>query len=180
MSALQQMLLGVGAAGGGSSWTQTLVWTPTSSEDWGGGVTLRFLIYTSNLVAGSQVRFTLTAGSAGAADVTNSYCQLSAASSYPFSTTPIQVTKAGSGTFSIPAGTSIVTDPITIGIDGTVRLVLSVYFSGNGHIAKNAAGSHSVFMFYKVASDAATVAATGYSGGFNTDYFVTKIEILQP
>lgn len=83
---------------------------------------------------------------------------------YDFATTPVQFLFSGSGSTTIAAGTSLVTDNANFTWDKVSDLIISMYISDTAHDSMAfTTGTSNYNSYNKSASDASTVDATGYS-----------------
>lgn len=144
------------------------------------GYTHRQLIGPSALsnTGGSHVRLTLIAGTSVGATIDGVYIGHAAASGdvYDFETTPTQVLFSGSGSVSIGAGATTVSDAVAFSIDGSKTLLISVHFSGSSNISVEATRSGWTEYNKAAVSEAATVNVSGYSAGASAAYLISKVE----
>ena len=178
MSAPQQALI---ASGGGHvpAWRTIVDLTPAGSSSGWTGYTLRH-VYSTALIAGAatKARMTFRAHPTVSTVVDKIYMQAQAASgdAYDYSTTPIQVTVSGGSTsFTLTAGSELLSDEITITIGASEGLVIAPHFTASG--IATFSGSPSGNAYYKNADDVTTVNASGYtlSGG---GLLVRKLEVF--
>lgn len=88
--------------------------------------------------------------------------------SYAFATTPVQVTVGGNSSFTLAINSAIETDDIPFVWDGVSDVVVSYYMNNSSADNCKRAYTGGCSTYSKVANDAATVAATGYTGsGYN-------------
>ncbi|MCL6710448.1 hypothetical protein M8R20_26355 [Pseudomonas sp. R2.Fl] len=174
------LLLGGGPTG---SWTTTDTQTLTNNSTGWANNTLRVVIPTSKLAAGSQIRFRLTAGTQGF-NIVNAYCQTRAASGdpYDFATTPNAVLFSGSTGVMVGASASIVTDPVVMPVTTSSPIVLAVAFPTTpaSSVMAGAGTGWPSSTYFKTGNDASTVNATGYSAASFALYMLTQIEVFQP
>jgi hypothetical protein len=117
-------------------------------------------------------------GSAATAAIASLYIGEGAGSgSVAFAGTPTQLLVSGSASFTIPGSSAIVrTDTTTFTLDETKEYVVSFYMNNTSSL--QALTATSVNSFYKNANDAATIAATGYTGGYaNRSLSVFRLEV---
>lgn len=166
---------------GGTGWVSVGSYPFNSNSPGWGGYTSRLVIPSSTLVSASKIRFTLRGPTSGAnLVIANSYVGLAALSgdAYDFATTPTQVLFSGAAGTTINVGASIVTDDITLAIPSGRNLVLSAYYTSGDQALNTAAGFG---RYFKLANDASTVDATGYStSASGASYSVSRIELLVP
>jgi hypothetical protein len=134
----------------------------------------------------TQMRFSFQAGNAEGLVITNAYVQhrAGAGDAYDFSTTPIQILFGGSGTKTIAATTTEVSDWVTFAYDKTTDLLISFY-SGGGTTNdtmryKTGLNTTNFSDYFKTANDAATVNKTGYTANAGFCVIVNKIESFDP
>lgn len=166
-------------AGGGGAWTTTADLTAalTANETGWGGYTDRTCIPASALTSGaSKVRFTLGASSS-ATVITNAYFQRSAgASDVSYFATPVQLLFSGSAGVTIAPNTNVVTDEVVMALGGWTGS-LGIYMAGASSLLKYNSLQGGFSNAYKLANDAATVVASGYTNP-GTSYFIRKIEVF--
>lgn len=178
---IQQALLMVSASSGG--WTTTANLTTTGDEGGWNGYTLRQIMPASAFAAGSRVRFRLHSSATGGSscNIGAVYFGPQAASGdpYDFDTTPSQLLFSGVGNVALGTNQQIITDELVVPVSASVH-VLAVYF--NAAAGVRFAGSVSGWdYYYKLANDASTVNATGYTAGTaNRSMLVTGVEVFQP
>lgn len=169
---------------GADVWLSASSWVPASGSSGWAGYTLRTVVDASVLPAASKLRFTLTSflGSGGFT-VKNMYVGIKAAAgdAYDFAATPIQATfNSGSAGVTVANGASIVTDPVVLSITDAQSIVIAVAFVDSG-VALSAVGAIPTktgwSSFNKLADDAATVDATGYTTSAAI-YLVTQVEYV--
>lgn len=134
-------------------------------------------------VDGEKVRLTLQSGSGATGSTITAYFGEAAASgdAYDFATTPQPVNVGGTNTFTLPGSSAtVVTDEIPISFDHTKNYILSFYCSvtSNGVRFLTSGGGGNFVAYYKNASDAATVNASGYSSTSGRIYALTRIEVF--
>lgn len=156
----------------------------SDSTGWN-GYTLRQVFSDLGVGAGSKVRITVKAPSTGPLTIDDSYVGAGALSGdqWDYAATPQRVTwNTGSNSVTIPTGTYITSDEITFTtpLDGLHNLVFSFYFATSGSIRAGFTANPNAFLTgaYKLASDAATVNASGYTG-YGTAV-VQRVEIFKP
>lgn len=186
MSAIQQSMLGFGSGSGGStpSW-RTAFDQGTASSNSGGwsGYTMRTVIDKS-LLGGSatKLRITFLGGFVASAEITKSYVQIRAASgdAYDFASTPAQVLFSGSANATLAANTQLVSDEVTLSIDGLSDLVVSVYSGSTTSISggySNSLAGTTVNGFYTSGDDAATVNSVSGQAGNGGGCIIVKLEL---
>lgn len=159
---------------------------PTLNADSAGwnGYTIRQYFAAAVLSnSGLQIaRVTFTASSAQALTITNAYIGNGASSgdAYDFESTPVQLTfDSGSASKAISAGQSATSDTVNFSYGSGKNLVVSIYIAGGTSVddVRTASGLGASYVaYYKVANDAATVDATGYSTGSGIVYAVDLVE----
>lgn len=130
------------------------------------GYTVRNVIGTS-LLAGSasKARFTFRSATSGGCTITKAYVQIaaSAGDAYDFDSAPVQITFGGATSYVIPLNSTVTSDDIVIGMDGTRNLVVSV-FMGSLSFVRQYNGISGLTNYYRLGDEAATVNATsGYT-----------------
>lgn len=162
-------------------WTTTGLWGADLSSTGWDGFTLRNRIHSTVLPTGSKIRLTFTAAASGGFSIDAAYVQFrnTAGDLYDFTTTPIAITFSGLSNVTVTAGNEVVTDEITIAIDGTKDIVVAVHFDATSSIASLSNPLLVSWMegYYKAADDAATVDASGYTSG-EFEYLITKVEVF--
>lgn len=133
--------------------------------------------------SGSSVIVTFQAGSTNLV-IDGAYIGAQGAGdAYDFAATPVQLLFGGSGSVEITAGATQASDTASISITASGVYVVSMYFSTltkgsmkqtNDDLQANTAN------YYKLASDAATVDATGYTGPDADQYAVKSIQVFGP
>lgn len=175
-----------GAMGGGAppaGWVQSGIWTPSGINEPGyGGVTLRVSIPTAGLLAGSKIRLTILAGASTQTVINKAYTQIKASSGGPFdfASTPVQILFGGAAGTTIAGGTEVVTDAISLPIDGLTALIVSMYFTGTSAVRRTD-GAGLWNSGYIGGDDATSLTGTGaYNGLSVAAYQIRKVEIFQP
>lgn len=165
-------------------WVQSGIWTPSGINEPGyGGVTLRVSIPTAGLLAGSKIRLTILAGSATQTVIGKAYTQIKASSGGPFdfASTPVQILFGGNAGVTITGGSEVVTDDISLPIDGLTALIVSMYFSPGTSAVRRTDGSGLWNSGYLPGDDAASLTGTGaYNGLSVAAYQIRRVEIFQP
>ena len=176
-----------GAMGGGAppgGWVQSGIWTPSGIDEPGyGGVTLRVSIPTAGLLAGSKIRLTVLAGASTQTVINKAYTQINASSGSPFdfASTPVQILFGGAAGTTIAGGTEVVTDDISLPIDGLTALIVSMYFTPGTSAVRRTNGAGLWNSGYRSGDDAASVPVGGsYSGLAVGAYQIRKVEVFQP
>lgn len=163
---------------GTGEWVTAVALSSFSSSSGWAGYTLRSVIPAADLLAGSKLRLTLRGASSGAdLAVSAAYIGLQATSGdvYDFAASPVQVLVGGSGSFSVPTGSTVVSDEILLPIDGTKNLVFAVACTAGGMARHVRSGWKK---YEKYGADAATVDASSYAGpGDNNSYLISKVEV---
>lgn len=130
---------------------------------------------------GTQVRLTLTAPAGGDVDFDSVYFQEAAVDGinpYSFVTTPFHLTVDGAYAFTIPAGTSVVTDAFDMVLNQMANYVLSAYVTSND--LRYESGVSGLETYLKAGDDASSIIALGYSGPTDDRlYIVSRVEVLQ-
>lgn len=166
--------------GGGPTWVETFATTlTTNGGSWAGGYTTRIVIPASALMEASQVRITLRGNSGADFTVQEAAFGIAATSgdAYDFDATPIGVTVGGLSTFVIPAGSEVVTDPITISVP-TARGAVFAFYATSG-AARYVSAPTGWDSWYKSGNSVTTVDTT-MDGSEPRLYFVGRIECLAP
>lgn len=166
-------------------WDVAASWTPASGSTGWAGYTMRMVVDASILPAASKLRLTLQSfAGAGGFTVKNMYVGIKAAAgdAYDFAATPLQVTfNSGSAGVTVANGDNIVSDPVNLAVSDAQSIVISVAFVDAGTALSSVATRPTQAGwagFYKLADDAATVDATGYTTG--SIYLVTSVERVAP
>jgi hypothetical protein len=167
------------------SWTS--IWSGRIfgvSASWAGATTAGvWAIQEFSQTGGTKMRLTLKGPPTGTGPtITGMYIyDGSGTDAYDFGGTPTQVTVGGSGTFTVAAGATVVTDEIPFGKAASGSLVISAQYSA-GDLAYTVPGAlvGTSLDYYKVAvSEAATVDKTSYTGAGGFGHFlVFNIEVL--
>ena len=166
------------AGGGGGAWATTATLVPNSNSSGYSGYTLRVVIPAAALAVGSKIRLTLQARPANAMTIGAAYVQTAAASgdSYDFSGTPVQILFSGSGTVTVAANTSVVTDAALITIGAGQNVVFTLYFTSASSIVTTT-GATGWGSFYNNGNSAATVNVSATSLSTNTAAVASKVEV---
>ena len=182
-----------GAGKGTSSCAPTLTTiystTLTTNESSLQGTTNRTVILIASLSAPpscppTRVRLTLEANSGTNFNITNAYFGALGASACDggvglcqFAATPVAILSGGGAAFTITAGVPLVTDFASFAYTGgEIGVVFSYYASASPANDRYKATSATENSYVKAGSDAATVAATGYSAAGRFQ-MVSKIEV---
>ena len=145
----------------------------TGSTGGNATVTFRHQFAAAGLTAPSgtvtQTRVTFHAGTTAGENltITDAYIgHKGAGDAYDFAATPVQITfDGGNAGVTITTDTTKVSDAVNFAWDKTSDIVISTFYNTSGADAcKNLTGLSNVNQYTKVANDAATVDATGYSG----------------
>lgn len=178
------MIPGIIAAGASGRQVSPVVWVETflttltdNGGDWSGGFTTRIVVPSSALIETTQVRFTLTGGLVG---FTIAECACGLASTtgdpYDYESTPATVTAAGSGSFLIPSGGDVVTDPIPISVPPGRNLVFAWYATvGTGRYRTAPSG----WADYYQGGNHVTELTPAVDGTEGRLYFIRRVECLQ-
>lgn len=177
---IQGLVAPLAVAGHTPVWT-TVLGPFTSLGDISGwnGYTMRWVSPTFTTPSpASSIRATMRSANSGGLTVDAVYVQTQAAAGnvYDASTTMIQVKKSGSGTITIAANSSIVTDGDAFALPaGTYKLVFGLHFSAaSAGRTFNSAGN----AYYRAATNqASTIAPTGAFTATSPEIF-SKIELL--
>lgn len=174
-----QMMRGFGGVSGGTggAWATAFSWTDEAIANSWGGYSIRCVINSSVLVAGTKMRITLGAGGSGLT-LTKCFIQAAAASgdAYDFSTSPEQVKFSGDNSLTLAANASRVSDEIALAPNTARNLIVSAYIS-TGNVATSATFS-GMSTYYASGDTAATVNASGYTLDSIPAEFVKKLEIF--
>lgn len=117
---------------------------------------------------GTKARVRVKAGSAGDVNIGNLYLgeQATTGNAYDMksSPAPVQLKVGGSGSFTIPAGTSVDTDAVDLTIDETKSYVIAAYFNSTAYPAYRTGFPSSVGAYILSGTDEAgsAVASSGY------------------
>jgi len=125
----------------------------------------------------TYARVTFRAGSASLG-ITNAYIGTAASTGdvYDFASAPTQLTfNGGSSGFSIATGETQVSDPVAFSVSSTSDVIVSFYAAANGSY-RRATNQTNYGMYYKNASDAATVDASSYGEDGENVYGVELVE----
>jgi hypothetical protein len=163
----------------------TTIHTSTLSSDSGGwnNFNLRqWLPDTFYSTSGNQVRLNLEAGSAESATIGGMYIGHAAAAgdAWDFDGTQVQVLVGASGSFVVPAATTIVTDAIDYAFDASKAFIIAMHF--NGGTSSDTVRAGSVPLGANVysksgTSEVSTSNVTGYATGGNQLRLVKLIEV---
>ena len=141
-------------------------------------------VFLSGVLSGTgkkYVRVTFQAQNAtNGLTIDGAYIQTQGAGdAYDFSATPVQITfDSGSAGFAIGIGESKVSDGVVFTIPASTNIVISCHTSASSGVGGKASVGAGNLMYYKNASEAATVDATGYSGSTDgTVWPITRIEV---
>lgn len=168
-----------GGGGGGGGWVTTAALTGSGSSVGWSGHTLRQVIPATAFAAGSRIRFRIVSGTTGGMVIGAAYFGKKGVGNYDFDTTPSQLLFSGSAGVSVPAGGSVYTDELILPVTAGIHLV-SMYFSGATTLRTSVVAT-GWFPYYKNASDASTVTASGYTpGGADFSWSVLGVEVWQP
>lgn len=157
----------------------------SDSAGWS-GYTVRQVYADIGVGIGSKVRITVRAPISGSLTIDDTYVGQGAQTgdNYDFAATPQRITwDGGSNSVTISAGAYKLSDEITLttALDGFHNLVIAAYFitAANLRVAFTTVGSGSFIAgAYKLASDAATVNASGYTVYGRA--LVQRVEIFKP
>ena len=160
------------------AWLASATATFTQNSNAWNGFTVRQVIPSSAIsnVGGTATRVTFHSGGLSGCVFDAAYIGHAAAAgdAYDFESTPVQLLFSGSGGATMGINVSLVSDSCSFIIQSGKNIVISAHFSGVSEI-KASTSMTGWQGYYKNASDAATVNATGYSSGL-TDYFVENVE----
>lgn len=171
------------------AWVVAKSWMPNSwvqnntSSGWA-SLTLREVVVGSALGPGSALRFQITASSSASVPILAVYAQMAStapgADDYDFANTPIQITFGGASSLTLGAGTSQMSDPIPLSMNGSTNVVIAVAFgSGATVLASNTGASALMNGRYKSGNDASTVNASGYTNTANPAQLISRVEVLR-
>lgn len=150
-----------------------------NSSGWS-GLTLRQIIPTSALLAGSRIRLTVRSGTAGDANIGAMYIGAQGGGdAYDFAGTPTQVLFSGASGVVVPQLSEVVSDQVVFAVSGSSPLVIATYFNSTTYIGARAAIT-GWSGYYKSGNDTTTVDATGYLATANQAHMFVKIEVFQP
>lgn len=167
----------------GPVWADTYV-APAfndSSAAWNGyNVRVRFEAAQLS-VSGGSVRLTLSAGTGEGTAIDSMYIGHAAAAGdvYDFDGTQVQALVSGSGSFTVPVSSSVVTDTITYAFDESKPFIVAFHMnSAANDTLRGATVATGVGVYYKSAAAEASVAnVTGYTTlSTSSVRLVSKIE----
>jgi len=133
--------------------------------------------------SGTKIRLTLNAAPAEGVKVSGMYAgHASAAAQYNFDGTQVQIKVGGVAAFTIPAGGTVVTDPIDYPFDKKKNFLLSAHFdSAANDTPTGSQHASGATIWHKVsASEAANTTITGYATTNSNLRFISKIEVWTP
>lgn len=158
------------------AWTPDILWTPNGVNLGWNGYSAR-VNFPKTASDGSKVRLTISAGSV-AAQFDAMYIGRGAAGQPNFSSAPTQVTVGGSGSFTVPASSSVVSDEITFDPSGSQNIIVSFDISA-GDLAQRSSQPPGYWVAYKVgAGNASDITPPSMTESANV-WGVTKIEIYR-
>lgn len=172
----------------GSGWRVAATFTPNTDSPGWTGYTLRNKIQSPpNLVSGnlgpsSMIMLRLRAANSGTAlQIAKFYVGLQAASGnpYDFAATPVQALFSGSASVTIPVGTAVLTDPISLTIPLSQSIVASAYLTaGDLRTCNTADGGNR--RFFRTGDDASSVIGTGtYTESSSGQvYMIEEIQVM--
>lgn len=167
----------IGGGGPPADWQTAKEWTvdgaASNSTGWA-GYTVRVRVDAVG-ITGDAVRLTFVGATVGTATISDCRAQIKGAGSFDFADTPILVTVAGSPSFTVPIGGSVVSDPIALPIDSADSLVISFSFPATPPTAVMQRSTAGWAAGYKAGADTESLTATGYSG--TPALLVRKVEI---
>lgn len=163
-------------------------WTETFSQaldlDSGGwSLSNGRMIIPASLLSTSGTKFRLTMEAASAEDmkISNAYFGHSSGVGYDFTGNQVRVTVASSGTFTVPAGTSVVSDEISYAVNEATAVVLSwISDDGtkDGMRGKNGiVGTITGFKALGV-DEASDTSVSGYTDVSERVSFINRIEVF--
>ena len=152
--------------GSDATWVNVGLFTDADDVGWA-GYTLRQVYDFSTQVGVAATRFKIALRASSSEGLIIDACYMGvqgAGDVYDFNTTPVQVTFSGAAGFTKTAGGIAVSDAIDLSVSASQNIVVSMYgntaasdgFSYNGSVT----GAE---VYFKLASDASTVNATGYT-----------------
>lgn len=158
--------------------------SPTLQTTGWNGFTIKQRVERSALtgVPGSstKIRVTLHGGSTEGAAVSALYVGLQSGTD-PYDTAALtQITVGGSNSFTVPVGSTSVSDIINFTDNGSSALIFSGHFNStsNDNIMENDVDVTGLAnRYFKNASEAATTNATGYTSTTNRLAFILQIEM---
>jgi hypothetical protein len=181
----------VGFGGFDAGGTRQTVLSNTLSDNtthtWSGYTARMFIPQASlGVTGGTQVWLSLKANSSDAISIASMYVQRAAAgysaTSPAFDATPVQVLFSGVASVTVSANTTTISDAATLAIPTSQGLLISFHISDatNIRFPTNTTTPAAAIMSYKNASDAATVAASGYTdfSGTTKIGLISLIEVL--
>lgn len=161
-----------------SAWTALALAALSADNDGWNGYTLRFVI-SSALVPKTftQVRLSFQAGAAEGLDLAGTYIGLKGAGAYDFAATPAQVLFGGSGTLSLAANGTLVSDAVTLSGTTSDSIVVSVYCnSATDTFRISGSNDANYSSAYKFGNDLTTLTASGYSA-YIARNFIYSMEV---
>lgn len=160
-------------------WSTATQWDHVAANNSPGweGYTLRQRVSASLLPAANYLRFTFAASSLGAATVAACRVQLAGAGTLDFASAPVVVRAGGLSSFTVPANSILLSDPIPFPMDGSKDIVIAVALPPSPPSAvKRGSGTDGWSTGYKAGAEADTLVASGYTSAI-FDFFVSKIEV---
>lgn len=173
---------------------QTITVTVTDAAEWStafsdalnldstgwSGYNMRQVLDASQITgSGSNIRLTLESASGAGFSIDALYVghQAGAGDAYDMDGSQVQLLVSGSGTISLGAGATVVTDPAAFAYDETKAIIISCHFNASSDVrGRNASGAGTNF-FKNAASEAGTSDVSGYAATNNANRLVNKIEV---
>jgi hypothetical protein len=128
----------------------------------------------------TRMRVRIQAVTSEGCDIDGMYVghQAGAGDAYDFAATPVQILFSGSGSVSVGAGSTALSDWASFAYDKTSKLVFAWHISSAADAMKRKLSTSNVTSYFRAAtSEAATVNKTaGYTGDATTTYFINLIE----
>lgn len=161
------------------SWTTAFSQSLSADNSGWSGFNMRQVLNSTLLSAsGSLVRLTLQAANAAGCSIDGIYIGHAAASgdAYDFDGGQVQLKVSGSGSFSISAGASVVTDAATFALDQSKNLVIAAHFNATSSI-RSVSASNATNYFKSAANETSTSDVSGYTSAIVTVRLINKIEV---
>jgi hypothetical protein len=162
-----------------------IVWTTTFAQSlnfdnagWNGFNMRQVIDNTLLSTSGTHTRMTLEASSAGGCSIDAMYIGHAALAgdAYDFDGGQVQVLVGASGSFSIGAGSTVVTDDIAFALDETKNLVIAAHFNATSALRSHALVNANNW-FKSAANETSTANVTGYTQSTSVVRLVNQIDV---
>ena len=162
-----------------SSTTDTLpAQTMTGDNAGWTGYGCRQLIPASSLsTSGTIATVTFTGPSSGSALVVSAAYIGPSGTAPNFSTTPVQLKVGGSGSFTVPVGGTVTTDPVSYTLNHTVDQIVSIGVTSGDFRVKTSATGFSRYYKASASGDASSTSVSGYSNTASELQGVSRISV---